>query len=198
MQKFILFTACAVLTAFLAGNAAAGDLQGRLAVTGRLGVINPANSELDNSAGERLIVSTDAGFIGGGGFIFGVDDNIAAELDITHSTFHTAGFGQADVTDLSIGAQYRLPERQRLIPYCGAGIDVLINDFNDYSANTTLGVHINSGLDYMLQRQVALNAEIKGVESFNADVKSFNNGAKAGKFDPSNVSFTVGVRVFFN
>jgi outer membrane protein len=197
MQKFILFTACAVLTAFLAGNAAASDLQGRLAVTGRLGVINPANSERELPGVGTLVVSTDAGFIGGGGFIFGVDENIAAELDITHSTFHTAGFGQADVTDLSIGAQYRLPQRQRFVPYCGAGIDVMINDFNNYSSNTTLGVHINSGVDYMLQRQIALNGEIKGVEAFNADVKDFT-GAKIGKFDPSSVSFTVGVRVFFN
>jgi outer membrane protein len=197
MQRFILLAACAVLTAFLAGNAAANDLQGRLAVTGRLGVINPANGERDLPGVGTLVVSTDAGFIGGGGFIFGVDENIAAELDITHSTYHTGGFGQANVTNLSIGAQYRLPESRRLIPYCGAGIDVLINNFNNFSSNTTLGLHLNSGLDYMLQRQIALNAEIKGVEAFNADVKDFT-GAKVGNFDPSNVSFTMGVRVFFN
>ena len=197
MRKFLFLIACAMLSALLAGNAAADDLRGRLALTGRVGVINPANSELDQT-GERLIVSTDAGFIGGGGFLFGIDDFIAMELDITRSSFHTEGFGQAQVTNLSIGAQYRLPERQRLIPYFGAGMDVLINDLPDYSADTVLGVHIASGLDYMLQRQVALTAEIKGVEAFNADVRSFNNGAKAGKFDPSNVSFTVGARFFFN
>jgi outer membrane protein len=197
MKKIILLAACAVLTAFLAGNAAADDLRGRLAVTGRIGVINPANSELDVN-NQRLIVPTDAGFIGGGGFLFGVDDYIAMELDITRSSFHTEGFGQAEVTNLSIGAQYRLPERQRLIPYFGAGMDVLINDLPNNSADTVLGVHIASGLDYMLQRQIALNAEIKGVEAFNADVKSFNNGARIGKFDPSNVSFTVGARFFFN
>ena len=197
MRKFLLLTACAALAALLAGNAAADDLRGRLALTGRVGVTNPSNSELDQN-GERLIVSTDAGFIGGGGFLFGIDDNIAAELDVTRSSFHTAGFGQAQVTNLSIGAQYRLPERQRLIPYFGGGMDVLINDLPNSSADTVLGVHIASGLDYMLQRQVALTAEIKGVEAFNADVRNYNNGIKAGKFDPSNVSLTVGARFFFN
>ena len=112
MRKFVLLTACALLTAFLAGNAAASDLRGRLAVTGRVGIINPANSELDLPNGDRLVVSTDAGIIGGGGFLFGVDDYIAMELDITRSSFHTSKFGTADVTELSIGAQYRLPERQ--------------------------------------------------------------------------------------
>jgi len=199
MRKFILLSAFAVLTAFLAGNAAANDLRGRLAVTGRVGVINPANSEFDNAAGERLIVSTDAGFIGGGGFLYGVDDYIAVELDVTRSSFHTSDFGQAQVTDLAMGAQYRLPERQRAVPYFGAGMDVLINDLPNYSTDTVLGVHVATGLDYILQRQLALNAEIKGVEAFNADVRSFsNNGAKTGKFDPSNVSFMVGVRFFFN
>jgi len=101
------------------------------------------------------------------------------------------------MTNLSIGAQYRLPERQRFIPYFGAGMDVLINDLPHNSANTVLGLHIASGLDYMLQRQVALNAEIKGIEAFSADVKNFD-GSKAGQFDPSNVSFTVGARFFFN
>ena len=199
MRKFLLLTACAMLSALLAGNAAADDLRGRLALTGRLGVINPANSERDAN-GERLIVSTDAGFIGGGGFIFGIDENIAMELDITHAAFHTSnstGFGQADVTDLSIGAQFRLPERQRVVPYFGAGMDVLINDLPHNAANTVFGLHLASGVDYMLQRQLALNAEIKGVEAYNADVKDFT-GAKVGQFDPSNVSFTVGARFYFN
>ena len=199
MRKLLILAACAVLTSSIAGTACADDLRGRLAVTGRIGVSNPANSERD-LIGERLIVSTDAGFIGGGGLLFGVADNIAAELDITHSSYHTSsstGFGSADVTNLSIGAQYRLPERQRFVPYFGAGMDVLINDLPRNSAETTLGVHVASGLDFMLQRQIALNAEIKGVEAFSADVKDFT-GTKIGQFDPSNVSFTVGARFFFN
>jgi outer membrane protein len=198
MRKLVLVAACAVLTAFLAGNAAAADLRGRLAVTGKVGVINPAKSErVDPNGNGTLVVSTDAGFIGGGGLLFGVDDNIAMELEVTHAIFHTAGFGQADVTNLSIGAQYRFPENQRLIPYLGAGIDVLINDLPNNTANTVLGLHIAGGMDYMLQRYVALNAEVKGVEAFSADVKDFN-GSKAGQFDPSNFSFTLGARFFFN
>lgn len=197
MRKLLILSACALLTAFLAGNAAADDLRGRLALTGRIGVTNPANSELDRNS-DRLIVSTDAGFIGGGGFLFGVDNNIAMELDITHATFHTNhAFGQAEVTDLAIGAQFRLPERQRVVPYFGAGMDVLINDLPRNAVNTVVGLHVSTGLDFMLSRQVALNAEIKGVEAFNADVKDFT-GAKAGELDPSNVSFTVGARFFFN
>jgi outer membrane protein len=197
MGKLLLLTACAVLTACLAGNAAASDLRGRLAVTGRMGVINPANSERDLAGVGTLVVSTDAGFIGGGGFLFGVDDNIAAELDITRSAFHASGYGQAEVTNLSIGAQYRLPEKQRLIPYAGAGIDVLINDLPHNSVNTVLGIHVAAGVDYVLQRQILLTAEVKGVEAFSADVKDFS-GVKVGQFDPSNFAFTVGARFFFN
>jgi outer membrane protein len=195
MRKLIVLAACALLTAVLAGNAAATDLQGRMAITGRVGVINPANSERNVPGVGTLVVSSDAGFIGGGGFLFGVDNNVAAELDITRASFHT-GFGRAELTNLAIGAQYRLPERQRLIPYAGAGMDILVNDLV-HNTDTVLGVHLAAGLDYMLQRQIALNAEIKGVEAFTADVRD-NNGDKFGKFDPSNVTFTVGARFFFN
>jgi len=197
MRKFLLITACALLTAFLAGNASADALRGRLAVTGRLGVTNPANGESDLRPDVgTLVVSTDAGFIGGGGFLFGVDDNIAVELDVTQSSYHTSVFGRADVTNLSIGAQFRFPERQRIIPYIGAGMNVLINDLPRDAADTVLGMHLAAGLDYMLTRQVALNAEVKGVEAFSADVKF--NGSKIGEFDPSNVACTVGARFFFN
>jgi outer membrane protein len=196
MRKVLLITACAVLTAFVAGNVAADELRGRLAVTGRVGVTNAANGEFNHPDG-TLVVSTDAGIIGGGGFLFGVDENVAVELDITRSAYHTSRFGQAEVTNLSIGAQYRLPEKQRVIPYGGAGVDVLINDLPDHTANTVLGVHIALGVDYLLMRQVALNAELKGVEAFSADVKDFS-GSKVGKFDPSNAAFTVGARFFFN
>jgi outer membrane protein len=197
MRKLLLLTACAALTAILAGNAQAADLRGRLAVTGRVGIINPANAKADRPNGDRLVKSTEAGIIGGGCFLFWVDDYLAMELDVTRSSFHVSEFGTADVTNVSIGAQYRLPERQRVVPYFGAGMDVLINDLPNNTANTVLGVHIASGLDFMLQRQVALNMEIKGVEAFSSDVKDFT-GTKVGQIDPSNVSFTVGMRFFFN
>jgi outer membrane protein len=197
MRILLMLTACAVLAAFLAGNAAADELRGRLAVTGRIGVTNPASGERDLPGVGTLVVSSDAGIIGGGGFLFGVDDNIAMELDVTRSSYDTASFGRADVTNLSIGAQYRFPEKQRFIPYGGAGLDVLINDLGDRYANTVVGVHVAAGFDYMAMRQIALNAELKGVKAYSADVKDLS-GNNVGEFDPSSLSFTIGARFFFN
>jgi outer membrane protein len=194
--KFCLLAACLLLTPLLAKNALADDLQGRIAVTGRLGVTNPANCEFD-SQGQRIIASTDAGFIGGGGVLFGVDNNIAMEIDVTHSTYDASQFGTANITTLSVGAQYRLPERQRVVPYVGAGIDTLINDLPSNSVDTVLGMHVAAGVDFFLAHQVALTAELKGVEAFSASVKNYA-GAKVGEFDPSNIAFTVGVRIFLN
>ncbi|HBA88683.1 MAG TPA: porin family protein [Geobacter sp.] len=194
MRKFLLFSAGALLlAATLAGNAQAESLRGRFAVTGKIGITNPAESEMDSSLG-RLVVETDAGFIAGLGFMFGVDDHIAVEMDVTRSSFHTSGFGRADVTDISMGAQYRFPERQRLVPYAGAGLDVLVNDLSNRYTNTTIGAHLSAGADYMVSRQMALTAEVKGVESFRADV----DGPNGGEFDPSSLSVLVGARFFFN
>jgi len=197
MRNLFMLAACAVLAAFLAGNAAAEELRGRLAVTGKLGITIPADSERNSDLG-KLIVTSDAGIIGGGGFLYGIDDNVALEIDVTRSSYHTSDFGTAGVTDLSVGAQYRFPERQRLVPYVGAGLDVLINDLSDLYVKTVPGAHLTAGLDYMAMRQVALTAELKGVEAFSADVRGFNGGGKVGEFDPSSLSFTVGARFFFN
>ncbi|GFO56191.1 hypothetical protein GMSM_31980 [Geomonas sp. Red276] len=196
MKKLIVLAACVLLTALVAGNAAAEELRGRVALNARFGLINPSNSQMADRDG-TLLVSTDPGIIGGGGLLFGVDDNIAIEIDITRSVFHTSGLGTAGITNLSMGGQYRLPERQRFVPYGGAGLDVLINDLSDKVVDTVVGAHLAVGVDYMLMRQVALNAEIKGVEAFSADVRDFGGG-KIGEFDPSNFSFTVGARFFFN
>jgi outer membrane protein len=207
MKKFVLVAVCAALTALLAGNATAEELRGRVAVTAKLGITNPADGESSISEG-KLIIPTDAGVIGGGGILFGVDDNLAMELDVTRSAYHSAGFrdrsgaveagfGTAGVTDVSVGAQYRLPERQRLVPYAGAGVDILISDVNHTYTDTVVGAHLAAGIDYMAMRQVALTAELKGVEAFSTDVRTYG-GNKIGEFDPSNISFTVGARFFFN
>jgi outer membrane protein len=90
-----------------------------------------------------------------------------------------------------------LPERQRVVPYVGAGIDTLINDLPSNSVDTVLGMHVAAGVDFFLAHQVALTAELKGVEAFSASVKNYA-GAKVGEFDPSNIAFTVGVRIFLN
>lgn len=197
MRKLVTLVACAMLTALVAGNAAAEDIRGRLAVSAKLGVTNPADSERNHPDG-KLIVDSDAGIIGGGGFFFGIDDSIALEINITRSSYHTSGFGTAGVTDLAVGAQYRFPERQRFVPYVGAGVDVLINDLsgNRY-VDTVVGMYGAAGIDYMAMRQVALTAELKGVQAFSSDVREFG-GDKVGEFDPSSLSLTVGARFFFN
>ena len=93
--------------------------------------------------------------------------------------------------------------KSTLVPYVGAGVDIILNDlepdFDRISLNTdtTFGGHISAGVDYFITRQVALNAEFKGVLSTEGDI----NGAgifPGAKFDPSNFSGLFGVRVFFN
>lgn len=196
MRKILLLSAGALLlAATLPTNATAEQLKGRFALTGKIGITNPADSELDSASG-RLVVSTDAGLIGGLGFMFGVDDNVAVEMEVSRSSYDTSHFGEADVTTISVGALYRLPERQSLVPYGGAGLDVLVNDVGNRYTETTIGAHLCAGVDVLLNRQTALNLEIKGIESFSADVVGPNG--RDGEFDPSNVSVTLGARFFFN
>jgi len=197
----IIYCCCLAAALFLATTPAmADDIRGRVGVTGRLGFLAPADSELSGrSAG------TDTGFVGGGGIIYGITKNVAAEFDITHTDYDVHGFGEsgnAETNNFSLGAQYRFDVPvPRLTPYVGAGLDILVNDFT-YSdgtrtdVDTVLGVHVSGGVDYFVMRQLALTAQLKAVLAPNADITY--QGSKVGNIDPMSVSMTFGARYFFN
>ena len=203
-KNLILY--CAVLSLLLmAGTATAADsIEGKLGVTGRLGFLIPTDSEAFANPSK---LDTDAGFIGGGGFIYGVNNIFAVELDITHSDFdaNRAGFKEGDfaTTNVSMGVQYRFVNLglSRLVPYVGTGLDILFNDFSSTSGisadvDTIAGVHVSGGVDYFLTKQLAATAEVKGLLAPDADINS--GGVKVGNYDPTSLATTFGIRYFFN
>jgi outer membrane protein len=195
MKRLVfLATLVAVLT-LAAGAALADNIAGRIGVTGRLGFVVPADSDLFG-----LNVSTDTGFIGGGGLIYGLTKDVALEFDITHSAFGSSPGVDFDTTDISFGGQYRfvdLPMRQ-LVPYAGGGLDILVNGVsNGLDADTVVGVHVKGGADYFITRDVAANVEMKGILAPDADIHD-PTGLKVGNFDPMSFSMTFGLRYFFN
>lgn len=198
MKKLIVFACLATTISMTAGTAMADSIKGKLGVTGRVGFVNPA----DNNA-EYIDNKTDSGLVVGGGLIYGIDDHIAAEFEITRADFgsDTGDFG---VTDYSFGGQYRFALQQRqLVPYLGVGVDILASDYDFYGigqsdVETTVGVHISGGVDFFLQKNLALTAEAKLVAAPEARITDRQFGDHAGDFDPSNFSTTVGLRFFFN
>jgi len=201
-----LFMLClAVMFILPTGTAMADSIKGRLGLTGRIGFAVPADSDING-----FIVNTDTGFIGGGGFIYGITDNIATELDITHASYGSstlitpAPFGSSDfdTTNISFGVQYRfinLPI-SKLVPYAGGGLDILVNNADTggiSDIDTVVGVHLSGGVDYFILKELAITTELKGVLAPNADIHN-SGGAKIGNFDPDSFSMTFGVRYFFN
>jgi outer membrane protein len=205
MKKVVVFICMAAVLVLAAGTAMAESIKNRIGVTGRIGFLVPADSEVVGDFGLQN-ASTDVGFNGGGGFIYGITDNIAAELDITHTWFGanvgSINVGDFNTTNISLGAQYRFEVPvQHLTPYVGAGLDILVNgfDFNGggtLDVDTVVGAHISAGVDYFVMKQLALTAEMKGVLAPNADI----NGpfGKEGNFDPMSFGMTFGARFFFN
>lgn len=197
-----LVTICilSVLFSLAAGRAFAEGI-GKLGVTARIGFLIPADSDLDTRK-----IETDAGFNYGGGLIYLISHNWAAEVDVTHAGFgsnRTDGFdaGDFDVTNISFGGQYRFEiGNKKLTPYVGAGLDILLSDYKLPSGvrldvDTVVGAHASGGIDYFITPSFALNAEGKAVVAPEADIKSSGHD---GNFDPSGVSGMVGVRFFFN
>lgn len=200
MKRLITLACLAATVSLTSGTAMADSIQGRLGVTGKLGLLIPADSNAEFTSYRTS--ETDAGFAFGGGLLYGIDNRFAAELDVTNSYFGS-DTGDFDVTNISFGGQYRFTYAQdkRIVPYAGAGLDIIATD---YDANlggrrhvdTILGVHASGGVDFFIEKQVALTAETKIVLAPDADITE--DGYRSGKFDPSSFSATVGIRYFFN
>jgi outer membrane protein len=203
MKRFTLYAVLAVVL-LSALPAAAENLAGRFGVTGWVGLLVPSNNTVGN-----LAVETDVGFNYGGGFLYGIDRNWAVELDVTHSEYGSKtaqskeNMGDFSITNITLGAQYRftIPE-PNLVPYVGAGFDILLGDYDRGNVDTMVGVHLSGGVDYFLLKNLALNLEIKFLVSPEADINNATvNGLYTnaqGNFDPSSFSTMFGVRFFFN
>lgn len=187
MKKFAVAVVVVLMTALAADFAAAENLTNKLGITGRLGFTVPADG--------------DTGFIFGGGFMYGVTRNLAAELDVTHSVYDLwhgpySHDGTVNVTNLSLGVQWRFVMDRPFTPYAGGGLSILFNDYSDADADTTVGINIKGGIDYYINPKVALNAELKWTISPDADL-NYGPGYYNGSFDPSSLSGLFGVRYFF-
>ena len=197
MKKIVIACATALLVAGAAGSALAESIKGTMGVTGRLGVIVPADSKeaANNGSGRNYLIETDPGFNGGAGFIYGMDDTLALEIGVDYSTFHT-DVGDADMKDVAVGVQYRFPPANpKLVPYMGFGLDVLIPGLKNRQVDTVLGGHFRGGFDYFFDRAIALNLDFKATGGMKADIDQL--GGKIGEFNPSNITGTAGIRVFF-
>ncbi len=213
MKKSMATICLAALLTLVAGVAGAESIEGKFGITGRIGflvpsemdlaITNPALSRITGGAGLASI-GTDVGLNGGGGFIYGITNSWAAEIEVTHSSFGTdgalTGIGDARITDIALGVQYRFLERQRLVPYVGAGGSILINDLDStngisWDVDTVPGVYVKGGVDYFIIPAVALNAEGKATVAPPADISV--NGVRVGNFAATNFAGSVGVRLFF-
>jgi len=169
-------------------------------VSGRIGFLVPADNEPDLILNRQN--GTDVGFIGGGGLIYGIDDHIAVELDITRTGFGS-NVGDFGITNFTLGGQYRFRlDHPKFVPYLGGGLDILMSDFDPKGGfirdiDTTVGFHASGGMDYFIQRNFALNAEVKLIAAPDTSINDAN-GVHRGDFDPSSFSTTFGIRYFFH
>lgn len=197
MKKIVVtMAAAALLVTAASGTALADSIKGTLGLTGKMGMIIPADSKTDTGTG-KVLIETDPGFIIGGGLIYGFDDNAAFEMSVTHSWFNVknTSAGDATLTDMAFGLQYRFTPEQKLVPYIGGGLDILLPDMDRAKVDTTIGAHIKGGVDYFIARNVAVTGELKLTGGLDADITV--GGNKVGDFDPSSVSVMGGVRLYF-
>ncbi len=190
MKKILVLVCATAALSLAAGSAMADSIKGKIGVTGKIGFQIPADG--DNGPYK---VDTDTGIAFGGGLLYGIDNHLAAEIDVTRS-YINSNYVDFGVTNISLGAQYRFALNQpQLVPYVGAGLDILLLDANGgRTVDNTVGVHAAGGLDYFLTKHLVLTTEARLVLGPDADI---NGPTGKGHFDPNSFSTTFGARYFF-
>lgn len=184
------------LLVMLPSAAMAESINGRLGLTGKVGFTVPLK---DLEIGGVEIGEHNTGFAGGGGLLYGLGDNFALELDVTHAPatdikINKKKVGEQQTTDISVGLQYRIMPQNRLVPYVGAGGDFIKGDITDSDIDWTYGGHANIGADYFINKSIVVTADFKFVAGAKSDIQL--NGTTIGRYDPMNFTGTFGVRLF--
>jgi OOP family OmpA-OmpF porin len=219
-MKKILLVATAVLL-LLASTAMADSIAGKVGVTARGGASYIFNSSYftdEVREGTNLDMKPGWGWTAGAGIMYGITDHLAVDFDAIYmqAPFDASGngvskwnMGTGRTIDLALGAQWRFIPKSRFVPYVGAGVDFLINNFdlsNEFKASAdvssvkvdnTWGGHLSVGADFFITPNIALNAEVRGLYSTKGDLKNDPSGITYAKYDPSNVSGFLGIRFFF-
>ena len=196
MRKAILL-ATFTLT-LISGTAFAASLEGRLGINGKVGALVPLQDDFISSTSDAK-----TGIATGGGLIFGLSRNFAAEIDVTHTPGLDVEIAnlktyEASFTDVALGIQYRIASENRLVPFFGAGVDFIKGNLEHvsgarYDLNWTVGGHVNAGLDYFITNGIAFTAEVRGVAADKGDVERGNTNV--GKYDPMSFIGTIGIRL---
>ena len=196
MRRFILLVT--LIITMIASTAFADTIANRFGITGRIGVVAPLDNEFVKDTSD-----TNPGFAWNGGLIYGFNDHIATELEVTYipeMEVEIAGDKayEADMLDFSLGLQYRFTPEKSLVPFVGIGVDFIKGDLdhvngNSYDMDWSYGGHINAGLDWFLTKGIALTADVRCTAAAAGDV---NKGdTKVSEYDPLWFQGTVGFRL---
>ncbi len=154
--------------------------------------------------------------------MYGINDNLAVNFNVIYlqvgltaltnlSTEYKLGTGKT--VDFSLGVQYRFTPKSPIVPYVGAGIDVMWNTLSlntelETALNTsgisakvdpTYGAHLSAGADFFITPNIALNAEVRGLYSTKGTIKLETGSISESyaEYNPANISGFLGIRFFF-
>jgi outer membrane protein len=220
MKKYLLFIATAAVVCALPGISLADSIKGKWGVTGRVGLMAPSDIEFTAVTGYAIAPSlnvavinigkakADTTFAGGGGFIYGVTDNFAVEVDVTHTPRINYDYSgqklfEITTTNVSLELQYRFYPENALVPYLGVGADFMISDGTYQSGDTMnietlVGEHVNAGVDFFVTKRIALNADFRSILAPRADIHTQNASLLKAEYDPISFVALFGVRFFLN
>src|SRR5512138_2732463 len=148
MRKNIILAVIAF--SFIATTAMADTIANRVGFTGRVGAAIPLYDYFINTTTE-----TGNGFAWNGGLIYGFNDSLATELEVSYlPKLDVERNGvksyEAKITDIGVGLQYRIIPKNPVVPYVGAGVDFIKGTLrhvngNSYDLDWTYGGHVKIG-----------------------------------------------------
>lgn len=216
-KTLIIMASLMVLVSGTVTTASAEDIAGRSGLGIGLGYIGPKDSDIDSGALPSI------------NYTYGVNSNFSLELSLGRAVLDVGdediNLGELTTIPLQLTAQFRMPSGNAS-PYIGAGVGYYFNNFDiggdaedvidlaqaidpgfdmDLEIDDSFGYHINAGIDYFANKNLAFNldaryfwSEADGTFTVTDPNGTFGGSFKEeGEVDIDSFVIGVGVKYFF-
>jgi len=155
----------------------AQDMKGKFGIGARIGYVNYAGDDYEES-GSTIDVDFDAAAMYGGNLVYYIHryfslelsaDYVKTDTEVKGSDISSTNIGELKQVPIILNGRFHFSTNQKISPYLSAGIGYYLNDFDlsDSSAgdeicpDDSFGFNLGGGVQYLLNEHFAIDLDLK-------------------------------------
>jgi outer membrane protein len=160
----------------------AQDMKGKFGIGARIGYVNYAGDDYEES-GSTIDVDFDAAAMYGGNLVYYIHryfsfelsaDYVKTDTEIKGSGLSPTNIGELKQVPIILNGRFHFSTNQKIRPYLSAGIGYYINDFDlsdslssvlpsgsELDPDNSIGFNLGGGIQFLLNEHFAIDLDLK-------------------------------------